>query len=148
MSNEEVVNWASGGAAKIVNNKITGDFKNGKAIGVLQWDGGTAKEIVQAAIDKGVQWYDANFQCEYILTYMKASYQASDAKTFNENANSVEQATYYFASKDERCALKSQYKRGRTHYCASQVSYDEREEIGGWEKRCGIAIFVYENILK
>jgi hypothetical protein len=146
MSNSNVVEWASKNNASLSGTSISGNFKSGRALGLMQWDGETAQALVQGAIDKGVNWYNLNYQLEYLISYMNISYIHSTVEEFNEHANSVEQAAYWFAHMDERCGLTTTLSGGRT--CASEVSYDEREYITGWEKRCGVAILAYEEFLQ
>lgn len=108
---------------------------SGRAIGFAQWDGSRATSLVQAAISKGVNWYDWNFQRDYYLNEL--SLQGCDVTTFNSNSSDIEHAVYWFAHKYERPGISRNCPgyNNPNKYCASQVSYEERSYINGWTAR-------------
>lgn len=54
----------------------------GKAVGLIQWDGGRRIKLVEYAKSKGKAWYDANAQLEFLYIEANGSHKSSYKKTF------------------------------------------------------------------
>lgn len=137
-SNAEVRAWQGG--------------RTGRAIGFMQVDGSRATLLLDAADAAGVNWYDLDFQVDFFMSDLAGN--GCSVSAFNSASTDIEHAVWHFTSKYERCGISSSCPgydppapRGRgTKYCASQLSYDERQYANGWSTRLKAGSDFYNSI--
>lgn len=90
-SNEDILAWGNVG---------------GKAIGIIQWDGGRRVQLVNFAISEGTHWYDFNTQ----LKFFKKELDGAEGQNlvnggFNDLTKTIADYVSIFNLKFERSAL-------------------------------------------
>lgn len=88
----------------------------GKAIGLMQWDGGRRVNLVKHAQSKGKQWYDVNIQLDFLRIEADGAEKASFTKNF-ANCKTAEQCAIDFCKDVERAGVPNM--KTRTDYAAS-----------------------------
>lgn len=107
------------------NDCVSKMAANGKALGILQWDGVRRKALIEFARSKGTQWYDINTQLEYLKHELDGSEKGS-LSTFNQSGLSIEEYTKIWESKVERCGTCRSDER-----VASAQDFDSKFTGGG-----------------
>jgi hypothetical protein len=90
-TNEDILAWGNAG---------------GKAIGIIQWDGGRRVQLVNFAISEGTQWHDFNTQ----LKFFKKELDGAEGQNlinggFNDLTKTIADYVSIFNLKFERSAL-------------------------------------------
>lgn len=90
-SNEDILSWGTAG---------------GKAIGIIQWDGGRRVQLVNFAISEGADWYDFNTQ----LKFLKKELDGAEGQNlinggFNDLTKTIADYVSIFNLKFERSEL-------------------------------------------
>ncbi len=120
--------------AECLNTDCMNPNVGGDAHGVAQWDSGRRINLIQGAINKGVEWFDPPYQMSFLMDEINSSYYSkwvSPSKILSDmpiGCDPIEWSCFKWCKYFEVC-------QG-----ANSATWETRAQMAGWNSRLNYAM--------